>query len=235
MPSGVLTAPGAIGKETAERLKTDWQANYSGENYGKVAVLGDNLRYERMALTAEESQLIDQLKWSAEVVCSVFRVPPYKVGLGAMPTYNNIQSLNVEYYSQALQSLIEAAEECLDEGLGIGWAADPSKARYGTEFDVGNLLRMDSVTQMDMLDKAKSIMTPDEQRKQLDLPATPGGNVVYRQQQDYSLAALAKRDAQDDPFGTKKPAPAAAPPANDNAAELEAAKAMIEIHKGLSG
>jgi phage portal protein BeeE len=45
-------------------------------------------------------------------------------------------------------------------------------------------------------------MTPDEARARIDLPPTPGGNVVYRQQQDFSLEALSKRDAKDDPFAT---------------------------------
>lgn len=237
-PSGVLTAPGSISDETAERLKTAWETKFTGQNSGKVAVLGDGLTYEKMTMTAEESQLIDQLKWTAEVVCSVFHVPPYKIGVGTMPTYNNIQSLNVEYYSQCLQSLIEAAELCMDEGLGIGAGVtvDGSKT-YGTEFDVDNLLRMDSVTQMEMLDKGKNYLTPDEGRRKIDLKPTPGGNVVYRQQQDYSLAALAKRDAQEDPFGTGKDAAqqvstaqAETAAANDNASRAAAAHA---VRKGL--
>jgi len=238
-PGGILTAPGKIGKETGERLKADWEEAYTGRNLGRVAVLGDGLKYESMAITAVEAQLIDQLKWSAETVCSAFHVPPYKIGIGTMPTYNNIQSLNVEYYSQCLQRLIEDSELCLDEGLEMGTG-------IGTEFDTDNLLRMDSVTQMDVLDKAKSILTPDEQRAYLNKKPTVGGDVVYRQQQDFSLAALAKRDAQDDPFatssgggGSKKPPQQTdmpAPddmPANDNT-EAQSREALITIMKGLA-
>jgi HK97 family phage portal protein len=227
-PGGVLTAPGAIGDETAARLKAHWDTNYSGANRGKVAVLGDGLSYVPMTAKAVDSQLIEQLKWSAEVICSTYHVPPYKIGVGQMPTYSNIQSLNVEYYSQCLQALIEAIEACLDEGLGLDGVS------IGTEIDTDNLLRMDSVTQMDVLEKGKNLLTPDEARAALGKPPTPGGNVVYRQQQDYSLAALAKRDAQADPFN---PTPAPAPvtePANDNEAELQAARAMIALQKGLS-
>lgn len=227
-PSGVLTAPGAISDETAGRLKEAWETKFSGENAGKVAVLGDGLKYEKMTMTAEESQLIDQLKWTAEVVCSVFHVPPYKIGVGQMPTYNNIQSLNVEYYSQCLQSLIEAAELCHDEGLGIGVGATVDGKTYGTEFDIDNLLRMDSVTQMTVLKESAGILEVDEMRKKIDLRPTPGGKAVYLQQQNYSLAALAKRDAQDDPFGTAK-APAPAPqPANDNPEQERAMLALFE-------
>lgn len=206
-PGGILTAPGAIADETADRLKEAWETKFTGENAGKVAVLGDGLKYEKMTMSAEESQLIEQLRWTAEVVCSTFHVPPYKIGVGQMPTYNNIQSLNVEYYSQCLQSLIEAAELCLDEGLGLDTPKEGAKV-MGTEFDLDGLLRMDSVTQMEVLEKASGVMKIDEKRRKLDLKPVTGGDTVYLQQQNYSLEALAKRDAGADPFGTApKPEP----------------------------
>jgi HK97 family phage portal protein len=210
-PSGLLTAPGNIPDNIAERLKSDWEDNFGGENYGRVAVLGSGLTFEKLAMTAVEGQLIEQLKWTAEVACSTFHVPPYKIGIGVMPTYNNIQSLNVEYYSQCLQYLLEAGELCMDEGLGIGEGVGPSP--MGTEFDTENLLRMDSVTLAEVTDKLKSTLTPDEQRAVWSKPPTPGGDVVYRQQQDFSLAALAKRDALADPFNPPAPVAPAAPPA----------------------
>lgn len=227
MPGGILTAPGAIADETAARLKTAWESNYGGENAGKVAVLGDGLTFEPIMMSSVDAQLIEQLKWTAEVVCSTFHVPPYKIGVGALPSYNNVQALNVEYYSQALQRLIEDAELCLDEGLNMA-------SGIGTEFDLKGLLRMDSVTQMEVLDKGvkAGLVSPNEGRRDLDLPPVDGGATPYLQQQNYSLAALAKRDAQEDPFSKSAPAPAL-PPDNDNIAE-EAAAALIEIRKGLA-
>lgn len=227
-PSGVLTAPGRISDDTAKRLKDSWEEKFGGSNRGKTAVLGDGLKYESITMSAEESQLIEQFKWSAEVVCSCFHVPPYKIGVGAMPTYNNIQSLNVEYYSQCLQRLIEDAEVCLDEGLVTG-------EKLGTQFDLDGLLRMDSVTQMSVLKEGigASVLAPNEARKKVDLPPVEGGDSPMAQQQDFSLAALAKRDAQTDPFGTAKPEPSPPPPANDNADQLNATKFLVGVYKGL--
>ena len=205
-PGGILTAPGRIEEDNAKRLKEYWDENFTGSNAGKIAVLGDGLKYEGLSVDPVDAQLIEQLKWTSEVVCSTFHVPPYKIGLGQMPTYSNIQALNVEYYSQCLQSLIEAAELCLDIGLGIGDGVSFQGATYATQFDVDNLLRMDAVSQMEVLDKAKNLMKPNEARKKLDLPPVPGGDSVYRQQQDFSLEALAKRDARTDPFASMAPA-----------------------------
>jgi HK97 family phage portal protein len=211
-PGGVLTAPGAISDETAKRLKDHWDQNYSGANVGKVAVLGDGLKYEPMATKAVDAQLLEQLKFTAEAVCGVFGVPPYKLGLGPMPTANNVEALDQQYYSQCLQASIEAIELCLDEGLGIGIGNKVDGKIYGTEFDLDDLLRMDTAT----LIKAEAdavgagIKAPNEARLRLNLPPVIGGDTPYLQQQNFSLAALDKRD-KDDPFTKPEPAPELAP------------------------
>lgn len=201
-PGGVLSAPGNIDDATAARVKAHFEQQYGGDNFGRVAVLGSGLKYEPMAFTAVEGQLIEQLKLTAEIVASTYHMPKYKIGIGDFPPYGNIQAANTEYYQECLQSLIEEAEECLDDGLGIGWDKG-----IGTEFDIDNLLRMDSVTQMSVLKEAigSAVMAPNEARKKIDLKPVAGGDSPYLQQQNYSLEALAKRDAKDDPFGTAQP------------------------------
>lgn len=205
-PSGMLTAPAQISDVTANRLKAHWETNFSGENIGKIAVLGDGLKYEAMTITAADSQMVEQLKMSAEQVCSTFHVPAYMVGAAPAPAYNNIEALSQQYYSQCLQSLIEAIEIGLDEGLGLPYVTGKT---LGTEFELDDLLRMDSATQIDALNKAVGggWMKPNEARRKRNLMPVEGGNTPYLQQQNYSLAALAKRDALEDPFGTSKPEP----------------------------
>ena len=199
-PSGILTAPGNIDEEQAKQFKEEWERNYTGDNAGRIAVLGGGLKYEAMSVNAVDSQLIEQLKWSAETVCSTFHVPAYMIGVGPAPTYNNINALHQQYYSQCLQKLFESIELCLDEGLGLDKRIDGKV--YGTEFDLDDLLRMDTATLIESESKAvgAGIKKPDEARKRLNLPPVPGGDSPYLQQQNYSLAALAKRDAKEDPF-----------------------------------
>lgn len=208
-PGGLLIYPQEISDVEEQRVKEQWEQRFSRINLGRLAVMSGGAKYEKLAMTNVEGQMIEQLKWSAEVVCSVYHVPPYKVGVGPLPTYNNIQSLNVEYYSQALQAHIEEIEELLDAALGIGWGVG-----IGTEFDTENLLRMDSVTLVTTIRDAvgAGVMSPNEGRSMLDLKPVAGGKSPYLQQQNYSLEALAKRDAQADPFAPAKP-PAPPPPA----------------------
>jgi len=210
-PGGLLMAPGNLNLEEKQRIKDEWEARFSRINLGRVAVLEGGMTYQKMPLTAVETQLIEQLKWSAEVVCSVYHVPPWKVGVDPLPTHINIQALNIEYYSQALQSPIEEMEECLDAGLGIGWGVG-----LGTEFDTENLMRMDTATLVTTIKDSvgAGVMAPNEARAKFDLRPVPGGDAPYMQQQNYSLEALAKRDAQADPFAPAAqamPAPSASP------------------------
>ena len=191
-PGGILTAPNTIDDVTAKRLKDYWEQNYSGDNQGKIAVLGDGLKYESMSVNAVDSQLLDQLKWTAEQICTVFHVPPYKIGVAPPPAYNNIEALNLDYYQTCLQPSIENSESLLDEGLGL---TEVSGKTYGVEMDLDALLRMDTATRAKTWgDLTKSgIAKPDEGRRQFNLPTVPGGDTPYLQQQNFSLADLDER------------------------------------------
>lgn len=213
-PGGILTAPGAISNDTAARLKTHWDDNYSGVNAGKIAVLGDGLKYEALSIKAVDSQLLEQLKLTNEMVAMALHIPAYKIGAGPTPTYQNAAVLNQIYYADCLQTLIENIEASIDKGLGLG-------AGLGAEFDLDDLLRMDAQTQVTTLAAAVGggIMAPNEARRKMNLKPIEGGDTVYLQQQEYSLAALAKRDARDDPFAKADAATPAVAPAKDLVAE----------------
>jgi HK97 family phage portal protein len=220
-PGGVLLAPGRVSDDTVKRLKEYWEANFTGTNIGKVAVLGDNLKYEPLSYNAVDAQLIDQLKWTAEMICAVYHVPAYMAQIGPPPPYANVDPLIQLYYSQSLQRLLVSAEQVIDHGLEF------PRPTLGTEFDIDDLIWMNAETRGKAAgDAIVSGMAPNEVRKKFyNLPPVRGGATPYLQQQMYSLAALAARDAAD-PFA--KPAPPA-PPAEelDDAAISEEAAADL--------
>ncbi|EPC4528714.1 phage portal protein, partial [Escherichia coli] len=116
---------------------------------------------------------------------------------GQPPSSDNVEALEQQYYSQCLQTLIESIELLLDEALETG-------ENESTEFDVTTLLRMDSERRMKTLGDAvkNTLLTPNEARKRENLPPLAGGDALYLQQQNYSLEALSRRDAREDPFAS---------------------------------
>lgn len=233
-PSGILTSPNRIGDETAARLKKHWEENYIGDKLGKVAVLGDALSYAALSVDAEKSQMTEQLKATAEMVCSTFHVPAFKIGAGTIPAGQKVEDLNQIYYADCLQALMDAIQTLLTFGLGLDTPKEG--VQYGVRFDLDDLLKMDSATLTGVLKEqaGAGLIALDEGRRRLNLPPMPGGSAAYLQQQNYSVEALAKRDAKEDPFA-KEPAAAApsaadAPDAADlaEAAATGAAKAVAE-------
>lgn len=203
-PAGILTAPGAISNETAERLKTNWQSNYGGENFGKVAVLGDDLKFQAMAATAADSQMVEQMKLSAEMICSTFHVPAFKIGAGTIPAGQKVEDLNQIYYADCLHALMDAVATGISEGIGLGY---PVGGRWMcVKFDLDDLLRMDQASYANVLGTYvdKGLMAPNEGRRKINLPPLLGGDTVYMQQQDFPLDQVRLNKIE-------QPAPIAAP------------------------
>lgn len=233
-PGGILSAPGAISDETAARLKAHWDANYTGQNAGKVAVVGDDLKFQQMKMSATDSQLIEQFRLTAEMICTAFHVPPSKVGVTNSPTGTTAAQENQKYYSDCIQVLVEEYEACMDDGLSL-----PDK--FGVELDIDGLLRMDMSALVETLKLAVggTIMAPNEARRRMNLPPVTGGDSVLSQQQNYSVEALAKRDAQADPFATGTVQPAATEPAapaepTDEEIQDSAKLLAMLVEKGLN-
>lgn len=227
-PSGILTAPATIDEETVARLKRDWEANYTSGNIGKLAVLGDGLTYQAMTISAEAAQMVEQLEWTAKDVARAFKMPFYKIDPSSAAPGGGSEAMQIQYYSDCLQADVEAIENLLTANLGL-------REDLTVELDVEGLIRMDTKTRVDALavGVGSAIYKPDEARAKLNLPPVVGGDQVYLQQQNYSLAALARRDARPDPFAPATAAPAAPPedppaPEGADAETDDAAKAFVD-------
>lgn len=241
-PSGMLTAPSRIDDQTANRIKSEFEQNFSGTHLGRLFVAGDGLDYKSMSMPAEAAQLIQQLDWTVTDVARCFHVPLFKIGAEAGKNAGNlsVEAQQQLYLNDCLHIHIEDIELCLEEGIGA------AGANYEVEIDEEGLLRMDTAAKAEAMGSlvGAAIMAPNEARTKFDLPPVPGGESPLAQQQNYSLGALAKRDAKDDPFGTSaaaKPAPEPAPiadvPSPDAASKMtedQAAELMQVFIKGLT-
>ncbi len=205
-PSGQLYSPNTVKQETAQRLKEEFEKNFSAGNLGRMFVGGDGLKYEAITIPASDAQLIEQLRWTVEDVARCFRVPLHKISSSGNVTFSNVGAQNQDYYSQTLQSPIECIELCLKEGLGMS-------DEYDVRFDIERgLMRMDPLGRAEVNSKkiAAGYFSPNEARAEDNLEPVKGGDTPYLQQQNFSLAALADRD-KENPLGKPPPAPAPAP------------------------
>lgn len=218
-PGGILTAPAGMSDDDAKAVQEYWGTNFGGENSGKVAVIGADMKFTSFAMKGIDSQLVEQMRYSDEQICQPFGIPPFKIGIGSIPAGLSVDAINLLYYDGALSAPIEAMENLLDEGLGLGVG---STANLGIWMDLDPLLRMDFGKQAEVESAlvGGKIKTPDEARARFNLGPTGGGATLWGQNQDYPLGMLADRATWDPQM---QPAPAPATPApnvtNDATAE----------------
>lgn len=221
-PSGILTAPEFIPDETAKRLKAEFERDFSGGNIGRLLVAGSGLNYQALSIPAQQSQLVEQQRWTVEDIARAFGIPLYKIGAGPLPSFPNVAALNQEYYQQSLQIHMEAIEALLDKGLGLG-------KELGVEFDIDGLVRMDPKIRAEthQILVGSAIYAPNEARRKWDMPPVKGGEQPYMQQQMWQVGQLAEREAPDDV--------PALPAANDDEISEEAAEKTIKAFRKAIG
>lgn len=213
-PSGQLTAPGNIPNETADRLKKDFEAKFSGSAIGRLFVAGSGLKYEPMTMPATDSQLIEQLKWTVEDVARAFHMPLHKIQAPSERATQTVVSQDQGYYSQTLQIHVESMECLLTEGLEL----PKGKSAYCVEFDESGLSRMDPLSRMQTYQAGvgAGVMAPNEGRRAEGWKPVTGGDTPYLQEQNWSLEMLSLRPQPT----AAQPAPAPDDtPANDPSAK----------------
>lgn len=217
--SGILTAPAGMTDSDAAEIKEYWNTNFSGDNSGKVAVIGADMKYTAFSMKAIDSQMVEQMKYSDEQICQAFGISPYKIGIGQPPGGWKSDDVNVEYYGDVLSPIIEGMEALLNAGLEV-----PDGVTI--ELDTSPLWRMDEGKQAEVQSTLVSgkIKTPDEARKSLNLAPTGGGDTLWGQNQDYPLGMLADRKEWD---STMIAAPVEQPAEPEPPTEEEQARAFF--------
>ena len=185
-PSVALSHPGALSPTAATRLKADWERIHSGaDNFGKVAILEEGMRPEKLSLTAEEAQYIESRKLNREEVCAAYDVPPSGVQILDNAKYANITEQNRALYRDTLAPELRFLEAELRHQLrdepnprtGVA-EFDPDLAAL---FDLDDVLRGAFETRVESYQKAinSAWMMPSEVRRAEGLPPAEGADQLF--------------------------------------------------------
>lgn len=234
-PGGILLVPGTIQQPKADEMKAEWKKSFGGDNQGDIAILSGGMTYQAMSVNAVDAQLIEQLHMTDEDICKPYHMPRHKVQVGPEPTVIKPEADNGQYYTDCLQKHIIKFQTKITRGLEMDNV--PGKT-LAMELDLDDLLMMDTETKADVSSKAVTggLSYNEARLKFWDVGPVKGGDVPLAQQQNFSLEALAKRDASDDPFGTaSRTVPAPQPTQDDTAINVKAFRAaLVESRKWLA-
>ncbi len=183
-PSGVLTTDANLNREQMLQLRDAVAKQTQGKDSGKVPILGNGLKWESMALTSQDSQMVEALGMTIASISRVFRVPPAMINNMDGSTFNNAEQMNNWFLSSGLGFLLEHIELDLNKLFNL-----PFNQRMN--FNTKVLLRSDWGTQVNTLGEGvlKGIYSPNEARAFLGMGPVKDGDEPRVQQQVVPLSA----------------------------------------------
>ena len=154
--SGVLKTPHRVKKEQHENLRAEWMDMYAGpENAMKPAILEQGMEWQRLGIEPEAAQFLQTRYFTIEEMSRWFRITPHKLQHLLRSTFNNIESLNIQYVTDTLQPWMVRWEQQIKRKL-LGRPADKE---FFSEHQVLGLLRGDIKTRSDYYNRRFHIGT----------------------------------------------------------------------------
>lgn len=126
-------------------------------------------------LKLADSQFLEIKQYTALQIASAFGVKPYQIGDYSKSSYASAEAQQLSFLVDTLLYIVKQYEEEIGFKLLF---ADEEAAGYHVKFNTAVILRADQQTQINTLSAAVSnfLMTPNEARERLDLPAKEGGD-----------------------------------------------------------
>lgn len=140
-PSLAVEFPGKFEDDAvATRTRKQFEAVYAGvDNSFKVALLELGMKLKEISFNNSDSQLMEIRRDQAHQNCTMYGVPPHKIGLLDRSTNNNIEHQGIEYVTGPISSLAKAFESAIT----ITCLAPAEREEFYVEHNLEGLMRGD--------------------------------------------------------------------------------------------
>ena len=202
-PAGVLSMPGRLSAEGANRLREAFARVHSGaQGAGKVAILEEGLKYDAISTNAKDSDLDSMKKFCRQQIAAAFNVPSHRVGDNDGVSYSSAEQANAVFVQSTLAGWAARLEQEVNRKL-LKRGDDVT-----TRISFDDLLRGDMSTRFSAYAVAvtNGILTPNEIREREGLPAVEGGESIRLPLNTSTpTAAASAAPALQDPASTPQP------------------------------
>ena len=202
-PAGVLSMPGRLSAEGANRLREAFNRVHSGaQGAGKIAILEEGLKFEAISTNAKDSDLDSMKKFVRQQIAAAFNVPSHRVGDNDGVSYSSAEQANAVFVQSTLAGWAARLEQEVNRKL-LKRGDDVT-----TRISFDDLLRGDMSTRFSAYAVAvtNGILTPNEIREREGLPAVEGGESIRLPLNTSTpTAAASAAPALQDPASTPQP------------------------------
>jgi HK97 family phage portal protein len=140
-PSAVLQMDKKLpNDEVATRMRAGIERVYSGvDNSFKIAILELGMKLKEFSFDPTKSQMTETRKEQAVQCCTMYRVPPHKIGILDKATFSNIEQQSIDYVTGPISSLAEAFESAVE----VACLTPSERQEYYVELNLDGLMRGD--------------------------------------------------------------------------------------------
>jgi HK97 family phage portal protein len=142
--TGFLSTPQGVEltKEQRDDIATSWKAAYGGSsNAMKTALLQQGLTYQKLSLTAQESQFIEARKFQLQEICRIFRIPAILLGANDKEsTFASAEAFFDSYVRNTLLPWTVRIEQTITRDL----LRPSERSRFYAKHNFASLLRADT-------------------------------------------------------------------------------------------
>lgn len=174
----VLQYTGSLNDENVKTLVQEVGKYIKGEGKqgkDKLIPVPQGFALTPLNMKLADSQFVEIKQYTALQIASAFGVKPYQVGDYTKSSYASAEAQQLSFLVDTLLYIVKQYEEEIAYKL---LNDSEEAAGYHAKFNTGVILRADQRTQIETLSSAVSnfLMTPNEAREKLDLPAKEGGD-----------------------------------------------------------
>jgi len=142
-PGGVLTHPGRLKKETAERLRSSWEKVHGGSgNAHRVAILEDGMGWTTIGLPNTDAQYMESRKFSITEIARIYSIPLHMLADLDRATFSNIEHQGIEFSKFSILPWCIRIEQEINRKLLV----DADRDRFYLKHNLDGLQRGDSAS-----------------------------------------------------------------------------------------
>ena len=153
-------------------------ADGKGEGGSSFIPLSPGTNIVPLNIKLTDGQFLELRKYSALQIAAAFGIKPNHLNDYEKSSYANSESQQLAFYTDTMLYILKQYEEELNYKL---LSQAQREEGYRFKFNIAAVLRGDTKTQLESLSMGVSngVYTPNEARRNLDLPALPGGDRIY--------------------------------------------------------
>ena len=185
IPAGVLTSSESLTAENRKRLTEEWQAAHGGRSKQGTAVLPKGMKYESIATTGKDAQLIESRIFSKEEIAGFFGVPLVLLGVAAAAQGygTNVAQLGLQFARAGLTPWCRRIEQEITYKLFAAWGGDRQVNHDLSWITQGSWLEQSQAVQTQIaagvctIDEGRELLGRDPLQQREPLTATLQGGV----------------------------------------------------------